>query len=138
MRNMALSFLALVVISFTVSAEPEKGQVLTSKVTTENIEVRLLAALVDETRGQFLHAKFVPLKGEQKEFEIRFPGHSHTTHETTIMNVIYSCTAARQQLGKNWKDASLEAVFSIPKDFRAQWNDFSHWYVVSIKVPERK
>src|SRR5437899_2389524 len=112
MRNMTLSFVATVLICYQASADPEKGQVLIGKDTADNIEVRLIAARVDETRGQFLHAKFVPGKGEQKEFEIRFPGHSLTTHETTLMNVIYSCTAPRREIGKDWKEASLGAVFS--------------------------
>jgi hypothetical protein len=138
MRNNGLSFIASILIGFPVSADPQKGPVLTGKDTGDNIELRLVAARVDRTRGQFLHAKFVPVKGEQKEFDFRFPGHSFTTHETTLMNVVYSCTATRQNLGNEWKDASLQAVFSVPKDLRATMNDFSHWYVVSIKVPDKK
>jgi hypothetical protein len=135
-------------------ADSEKGQeVLTGKATTDNMEVRLVAAKVSNARGQNLLAKFVPLKGEQKEFTVRFPAHSHTTHETTIMNVIYSSTAPRQGLlhnlqsspasikapgmDKDWKEASLEVVLSLPKDFGGHY-DFSHWYVVSIKVRDKK
>ncbi len=151
MRNMALSFIALLLICFPVSADPEKGKVLTGKDTADNIEVRLVAAMIDHTRGQFLHAKFVPLKGGRKEIEVRFPGHSLTTHETTIMNIIYSATGVREfhrkahrhnikdaGTGTEWSEPSLDVVFSIPKDLRATWNDYSHWYLVSIKLRDKK
>jgi hypothetical protein len=134
MRNMALSFVASILICSPTLADPEKEQVLTEKDTTDNIEVRLVAAKIDNTRGQFLHAKFVPLKGEKKELEVRFPGHSLTTHETTIMNIIYSVTGVREfhrkpqtqnikdgGADKEWCEASLGVVFSVPKDLRATW-----------------
>jgi hypothetical protein len=125
--------------------------VLTGKDTADNIEVRLVAAEIDNTRGQFLHAKFVPLKGEEKEIEVRFPGHTLTTHETTIMEIIYSATGVRESHRKphtenikdagtdtEWSEASLDVVFSIPKDLRATGNDYSHWSLVSIKLRDKK
>lgn len=151
MRNMALAFIASVLVCLPEPAAPEKGRVLTGKDTADNIQVRLVAAKIDNTRGQFLHAKFVPLKGEEKEIEVRFPGHTLTTHETTIMEIIYSATGVREfhrklhaqnikDAGKDteWSEASLNVVFSIPKDLRATWNDYSHWYLVSIKVRDKK
>jgi len=61
-------------------ADSEKEQVLlTDKDTADNIEVRLVAAKVSDSRALNLVAKLVPLKGEQKEFTVRFPAHSHTT-----------------------------------------------------------
>ena len=150
MRTMALSLIASVLICFPVPAI-EKGKVLTGKDTADNIQVRLVAAMIDNTRGQFLHAKFVPLKGEKKEIEVRFPGHSFTTHETTIMEIIYSATGVLEYRRKpqaqnikgggkrtEWSEASLDVVFSIPKDLRATWNDYSHWWLVSIKVRDKK
>jgi hypothetical protein len=151
MRNMTLSLITSVLSSFPVSADPEKGHVLTAKVTPDNMEVRLIAAKIDNTRGGFLHAKFVPLKGEGKEIEVRFPGHTFTTHETTIMQIIYSGTGVREfhrkphtrnikDAGKDteWSEASINVVFSIPKDLRATWNDYSHWYLVSMKIRDKK
>ena len=43
--------------------------------------------------------------------------------------------APPQQLGHSWKEASLEAVFSVPKE---KVGDFSRWYIVSIKVRDKK
>lgn len=152
MRNMVLSFIATVLICFPMFADPaKKGKVLTGKDTADNMQVRLVAAKIDKTRGQFLHAKFVPLKGKEKEIEVRFPGHTLTTHETTIMAIIYSATGVREfhrkppshrikDAGKvtEWSEASLNVVFSIPKDLRATWNDYSHWYLVSIEIRNKK
>jgi hypothetical protein len=138
MHNTALSVIASVLGCLPVSTAAEQGQVLTGKDTADNIEIRLVAAKVSETRGQNLLATFVPLKGEQKEVTVKFPAHSHTTHETTLINIIYSSTAPDRDLSRDLKAASLEVVFSVPKDFLEHPNDLSRWYLVSVKVRDKK
>ena len=43
MRNMALAFIASVLVCLPEPAAPEKGRVLTGKDTADNIQVRLVA-----------------------------------------------------------------------------------------------
>src|SRR5258707_12156215 len=59
--------------------------------TTTNRTVRLVGGVIGQTPGQNLGAKFVEMKPTPgMEFGARFPAHSHTNHETTLMNIIYS------------------------------------------------
>jgi hypothetical protein len=118
-------------------AGDSQGRVFTGKDTANNIEVRLIGAKISESRALNLMAKFALLKGEPKEFIVSFPAHSHTTHETTLMNIVRSCTPGpgSGQNWHDWKEATLEAVFSVPKDRR---DEFSHWYLISIRVRGEK
>ena len=101
------------------------GPPLTDKIVG-NVKVQLVAAKTSETRGQYLVARFKTVdEPEVREIEVRFPSHSFKTHETTLRNLVHSCTARGRPLpnqpqplypANTWIEATVDAFFSIPKD----------------------
>jgi hypothetical protein len=130
-------FSIFVVAFFAPAIAPlQAAEPILTKDITDNVRVRLVAAKISETRGQNLMVQFVTLDDRKKEIVVTFPGHSHTTHETTLMNAARSCVEWTDQQ-RDWQQAKLDAVFSIPKDTQGYVTDFTRWYLVSIKTRQQ-
>jgi len=135
MRTIPLVFLVLAT-GVLAGAQEEPARVLTDKIK-DNHQVRLTEARISQARGQSLEARFVDVKAPDAEpFWIRFPAHSFTPHETTLMNIVRSSV--------NWDapesryeshEATLHAVFSIPKIARGYVTDYTKWWFVGFRPP---
>lgn len=94
-------------------------------------------------RGGNLEAKFVDLGSKtRREFIVRFPSHSHTTHEVTILSIIRSCVDWETPKDiEAWHDAKAEVIFSLPQDaegYNGSYEHYSQWFLVSLKLPSAK
>ena len=128
---MKRTFLALLLLATSAHA----AEKILTKDIADNREVRLVAASIARSRGQNLVASFVGVGDENGTvFRIRFPAHSHTTHETTLMNIIRS-SVDWEDGTERWKKAKYITTFSIPKNVKNSVNDLTHWYFVSLHVP---
>jgi len=126
---------------------PKKDNDAQTKDLADNRKVRLVGGVIGQTPGQNLGAKFVEIeptgsmagdfRTTGKEFAVRFPAHSHTTHETTLMNIIYSAVPLGKDPYKP-REPQFEVIFSIPKDAQERVPDFDRWYLDSIKPLEAK
>ena len=145
MRN----FLILIELTFaihtTMAFASDAAQRLETKDLVENIKVRLVAVAISRTRGQNLVAKLIVLNPESRKNEeiiVRFPSHSHTPHETTLMNIIDSCTDwSLPESIYEWHRAKMNIVFSVPKDAGGYNGDsqyYDRWFVISIKALQRE
>ena len=117
-----------------LATESHAAEQVLAKKTAANVRVKLVAARISETRGQNLEAKFaiVDAKGTT-EIVVRFPGHSYTTHEATLMAVIRFCVDwTRPKDHHAWHKATVGAEFSVPKDAQGRVFDFSHWWLVRL------
>ena len=106
---------------------------------SDNIRVRLVAAKISKTRGQYLEIDLVRLGGadETGRLVVRFPSHSHTPHVATLRAIVRSCV--------NWNEprnaheshqAATKVVFSIPKDTQWDHTDFEKWWLVSLQCTQ--
>ena len=111
------------------------GEILTKDITG-NRTVRLVGFRISQQRGQNLCATLVDTtRPNGTKFEVRFPSHSHTTQETTLMNIIYS-SASFKKNPYELHAPQFEVVFSIPRNAQGYVTDFTQWYIVSIKLPK--
>src|SRR3954468_6575332 len=87
MRNIRLLLLPVIALLLFRGA-PGTQTVLTKDIVKDR-RVKLLSARISETRGRYLVASFEVLNAPKAEvIGIQFPAHSHTTHETTLINLI--------------------------------------------------
>jgi hypothetical protein len=129
MRYVALAFALIVATAFA----SEDGKVLTNEITG-NRQLRLTGAQISITRGQFLEATFIVV-GSTNTVGIRFPAHSYTPHETTLMTVVESCIDWTTPADPyQWHKARNEAVFSAPTNSAGYVTDFSRWFLVSLNT----
>jgi hypothetical protein len=136
---MRLFFLAVLFCATVTAAEDKR---VLAKDITDNRKVRLIAAQISTTRGQNLMAKFVDSDSKtNQEFIVRFPSHSHTTHEVTLMRIVESCvdwSAPKDRY--EWHDATCEVTFSVPKDaggYHGESEHYDRWFLLSIKIPQK-
>jgi hypothetical protein len=110
----------------------------------DNVQVRLVAAKVSEGRGQELMAKFETLDEARKEILVGFPAHSFTTHEQTLMSIIWGCIDHPAPRVAGWRKVKdgVEAIFSVPKDgihgYGARGETYERCYLVSLKLGGKK
>ncbi len=129
MRYIALTLVFIVATALA----GEDGKVLTGQITG-NRQLRLTGAQISPSRGQFLEATFVVV-GSSNTVGIRFPAHSHTPHETTLMNVVtgsvdWTAPADPYQ----WHKAKNDVIFSAPTNSAGYVTDFSRWFLVSLNT----
>jgi hypothetical protein len=122
--------------------EPGGERLPLAKDLSKNIKARLLEAKLSVTRGQNLIAKFVttsPGPDPAKEFTVRFPSHSHTTHEMTLMSVIEGCVdwKAGDPDAHQWHPATVTATFSVPAGVEGYVTDYSKWFLHSFEPPKK-
>jgi len=136
MRGIDLVFLMLATVALA-GAQEESARVLTDKIR-DNHRVRLTAARVSQARGQNLEARFVDVKAPDAEPTwIRFPAHSFTPHETTLMNIVRSSVNWDEpESPYEWHKATLHAVFSIPEDASGYVTDYVKWWFVGFRPPD--
>ncbi|MHC5012631.1 MAG: hypothetical protein ACYTG6_17080 [Planctomycetota bacterium] len=134
MRLVLVSIGLAAVLACGGPAQGEEGRILTRDVAPENVEVRLTGAAISPRRGRNLRARFVPVDpAEAEEIVIVFPAHSHTTHETTLMNVIRASLESAPAEGRSedgWTPVRHRAVFSTPQDDRLRNGDLHRTYFV--------
>jgi hypothetical protein len=132
-----MKYLLFVALVLATSAYGQEKEIL-AKDLTENFQVKLLAAKISETRGQYLIAKFLetsPKSGRGREFVVAFPAHSFTPHEQTIIAVIKSCVAWDSSKDPyEFHEATGEVIFSIPKDIDGRPLEFKRWFLISIRT----
>ena len=129
MRYVALA-LALIVATALAG---EDGKVLTGQITG-NRRLQLTGAQISITRGQFLEATFVVV-GSTNTIDVRFPAHSHTPYETTLMNVVRGSVDWTTPTDPyQWHKAKSEVVFSAPTNSAGYVTDFSRWFLVSLST----
>ncbi len=130
---MRLLGVLLLVYASTAMAEDER---ILTKDISDNRRVQLVAAQHSKSRGQNLVAKFIDLDSKgHEEFCINFPAHSHTPHETTLMNIIRSCVDWKKfDDTREWHKAVAEVVFSLPKDLKKYSEHFERWFMISMAV----
>jgi hypothetical protein len=138
-RHLPLLGFALLLLGLP-RAHGDDGRVLTSDVAPQNMEVRLVAAAISPARGQNLLARLVPVRAADGDpVLVRFPAHSHTTHETTIMNLVRACVdwdgrpAPSDRMNPRWAPAVRRAVFSTPRDGTSRTDDLHRTYFVRFE-----
>ena len=133
MRNTFIIAMLLVAAFTGVATEPEP-EVLLTKDVVGNRKLQLLSASIDETRAQRLVAAFAIIDDPKADpVSISFPSHSHTPHETTLMNIIESSVdwSKPDDLHQPHR-TTTSVVFSIPTDARGYVTDFKKWWLVSM------
>ena len=103
-----------------------------------NIRVRFIAAKKSESRGQNLIAKFETQDKDRKEFVIVFPSHSFTTHESTLMSIVGTCSG-REVDNSGWTKAKsgVEAVYSIPVGGVKDYSMLEQCYLVTLVINDK-
>lgn len=105
--------------------------------TPTPIRVRLVSARVSERRGRNLEVQFERVDNKEKLVR-RFPAHSFTPHEATLIRIIRSCVELNK--GESPQDWSLstraEAVFMIPPE--PHGNSFEKWRLVELRPGKPK
>jgi hypothetical protein len=111
----------------------EDAKILTKDIRG-NRKLLLTGAQISITRAQFLEATFIEVASTNTIF-VRFPAHSHTPHETTLMNIVKSCVDwTTPPDAHQWHKAKGEAVFSAPTNSAGYVTDFSKWFLVSLSI----
>lgn len=111
----------------------EDAKILTKDITG-NRKLLLTGAKISITRGQFLEASF-SVVGSTNAVDVRFPAHSHTPHETTLMNVVSASVDWTTPADPyQWHKANSEALFSAPTNSVGYVTDFSRWFLVSLNI----
>jgi hypothetical protein len=126
---------AALILGLTVAAAPcgEDAKILTKDISG-NRKLLLTGAQVSITRAQFLEATF-NVVGSTNTVDVRFPAHSHTPHETTLMNVVTASVDWTTPADPHeWHKARSAAVFSAPTNSVGYVTDFSRWFLVSLNV----
>ncbi len=106
---------------------------------SDNIRVRLVAAKISKTRGQYLEIDLVQLSGagETGRLVVWFPSFCHTTHVATLRAIVGSCAIWNEpQNSHEWRQATKRAVFSIPKATQWALTDFEKWWLVSFQCTQ--
>lgn len=134
-----MKFLIGLSLVLAAAAQADNPNVLTKDIT-DNRTVKLISAKRSEVRGQNLVARFLEVGKEQgPEIVVKFPAHSHTTRETSLMNIIGSCVDWQRDRGANdWNAAKFEATFSIPRDAKGYVTHFERWYFIAFGPPRAK
>jgi hypothetical protein len=104
-----------------------------------NVEVRLLAARTSDRRGQELIAKFETRDKARAEVLVRFPSHSFTTHESTLMGLIQGCVERDPGPG-GWRSVKggVEAVFSVPAGGANDRDTLERCFLVLLELKSDK
>ena len=120
-----------------VSAAPATPTVKTGEIA-DHRRVKLVSARISERRGQNLEAQFALEKDPQNAVvvSVTFPAHSHTTHETTLMNIIRASVSwsGRDEARHEWRTARRVPVFSLPADARRS-DEFEQWVFLKFENP---
>lgn len=106
---------------------------------SDNIRVRLVAAKISKSRGQYLQILVVRLDGagETERLGFRFPAHSHTPHVATLAAIVKSCVKWDEPQDRHeWHQATNRAVFFVSKDARQPFADFEKWTLVSLQCSQ--
>ena len=106
---------------------------------SDNIRVRLVAAKISKSRGQYLEILVVRLDGagETERLGFRFPAHSHTPHEATLAAIVKSCVTLNEpKFRYEWQQTTNRAVFLIPKDAQQGFANFEKWRLVSLQCSQ--
>ena len=134
--NVALTQLMFITLfAVTGLQDGADDRVLTGRVTGNHL-VLLTHARISESRGQNLEGKLTIIGGERagEVISVRFPAHSHTTHETTLMNIIrasidWSPPESRYQ----WHEAGMPAVLSVPTGAQGSLTEYDQWWFVRFE-----
>jgi hypothetical protein len=104
-----------------------------------NVEVQLVAARTSDRRGQELIAKFETRDKARAEVLVRFPAHSFTTHENTLMRLIAGCVERDPGAG-GWRPVKggVAAVFSVPAGGANDRDTLERCFLVSLEVKSDK
>jgi hypothetical protein len=125
------AFMLALIVAAALGGEDAK---IFTKDISGNRKLLLTGAQISITRAQFLEATFVE-GGSTNTIDVRFPAHSHTPHETTLMNIIRSCVDWTTPADPHqWHKAKSEAVFSAPTNTVGYVTDFSKWFLVSLNL----
>lgn len=135
--------LAIAVLLVRTHAQQPPDHTDTRRVTlhdlSDNIRVRLVAAKISKTRGQYLEIDLVRLSGagETGRIVVNFQSHSNTPHVATLRAIVNSCVTWNEpQNTHEWHQARKRAVFSIPKDTQGSLTDFEKWWLVSLQCTQ--
>jgi len=139
MTHKTVAFAAFT-MAWTIFAGQASAEDVRINELRDNRTVRLVASRRSETVGQNLIAKFVEVSpAPGKEVVVRFPAGGFTAHEATLKNLIEFCTPLPDgALAEDWHDARFEVILSIPKDAEGQRLDFARWYLVRLRMQDKK
>ena len=141
--TVCVAIFAIAVFLVRTHAQQSLDNTDTRRVTlndlSDNIRVRLVAAKISKTRGQYLEIELVQLSGagETGRIFVKFRSHSHTPHVATLRAIVRSCVNWNDPQSKyEWHQATTKAVFSIPKDTQWDLTDFEKWWLVSFQCTQ--
>jgi hypothetical protein len=110
---------------------------LTERQLPDNVKARLIAARRSPQRTVHLVAKFETMDKDKREILVEFHSTVATPHERTLMNLVEACVGGcGPGAGPTWRQAEVEAVFSIPKE-GVRYLDregYVKCYLVSMKL----
>ena len=151
MRNTVLpgSFIVIVLATISSVRGESAERVLTGKVIG-NRQVLLDAARISDRRGQNLEARFAVIERDNKDvgrgphalvkskvFTVTFPSHSHTTHETTLINIIMASVKWSDEKDRHeWHATNMKPMFSAPKEAEGWVKDYEKWWFVGLAISE--
>ena len=135
--------LAIAVLLVSAHAQQSPDHTDTRRVTlkdlSDNIRLRLVAAKISRTRGQYLMIELARISGvgETERIGVHFPSHSHTPHVATLRAIVNSCVKWNKPKDRHeWHQATKRAVFSAPNDSEWDLTDFEKWWLVSLQCPQ--
>lgn len=112
-----------------------------------NHQIQLIDFYFSETRGRNLIGVFQALdkksnektkeKSNEKKLIFKFPAHSFTPHEATIINVVKWSAPWKEKMNGKKMELTLFPVFSVPQDGMKTY-DFSRWYLIRIERKPRQ
>lgn len=135
--------LAITVILVRTHAQEPPDRTNTRRVTLrdldDNIRVRLVAAKISKTRGQYLIIELARISGagETGRIVVSFKSRSNTPHVATLRAIVNTCVNWNEPQNRNeWHQATKRAVFSIPN--LTEWDlvDFEKWWLVSLQCSQ--
>ncbi len=131
---MYLSSACMSLILATIFGFLSPDDKLLTKDIVGNRQVRLISAWTSNKRGQNLMAKFATVdERHPEEFQIEFPAHCHSPHETTLMKIVQSSVDWSEPNAADQPHMALvDVVFSIPADSKGYVTDYEKWWLVSI------
>ena len=135
--------LAITVVLVRTHAQQPPDRADTRRVTlndlSDNIRVRLVAAKISKTRGQYLIIELARISGagETERIGVHFPSHSHTPHVATLRAIVNSCVKWNEPKDRHeWHQTMKRAVFSVPNDTEWDLTDFEKWWLVSLQCTQ--
>jgi len=113
----------------------EDAEIRTARIGG-NRKLLLTGARISSARGQSLEADFIQVGSTNtNSILVRFPSHSHTPHETTLMNIIVSSVNWTTPADAHrWHKAESEVVFSAPTNSVGYVTDLSRWFLVGLRA----